>query len=381
MRRRTFAFLFGALGLAACSSSPPSPPGLKLDSPRAELPNAPYNRDAGPVAILLPLSGKLADIGKPMLRAAQLALSVPGSPVLESKDTKGTAEGAEAAAQSAIEAGARMILGPLTSAETARIAPLARSARVPVLAFTTDRAQAQPGIWTLGITPEQQVRRLVAGILQTNHGPIAALLPDDDFGKAMADELARDVAEAGQPPPFIRMHGPGKDAIAAAVADLAATTTADQPPPFAALLLGATGNDLKILVAALKAAHVDEEPVQIMGPALWALPASGSQALVGAWFAAPDPAARAQLIKDYTARYKEAPPGLADLAHDAASIARVLGDHGQLNAAGLVQPAGFAGVDGRFNLLPDGHVRRALAIFKVTRQAPVKVADAPAVGS
>ena len=38
---------------------------------------------SGQVAILLPLSGKLAEIGKPMLRAAQLALSVPGSPTLD----------------------------------------------------------------------------------------------------------------------------------------------------------------------------------------------------------------------------------------------------------------------------------------------------------
>ena len=76
---------------------------------------------SGPVAILLPLTGRMADVGRPMLRAAQLALSVPGSPMLDAKDTGGTPEGAVQAAAEAIQAGDRLILGPVTSAETAQV--------------------------------------------------------------------------------------------------------------------------------------------------------------------------------------------------------------------------------------------------------------------
>ncbi len=54
-----------------------------------------------------------------------------------------------------------MILGPVTSTETALVAPIAQRAGVPVLAFTNDQTVSQPGVWTLGITPGQQVRRLV----------------------------------------------------------------------------------------------------------------------------------------------------------------------------------------------------------------------------
>ncbi len=64
--------------------------------------------------------------------------------------------------------------------------------------------------------------------------------------------------------------------------------------------------------------------MQILGPALWVDPASGSAAMAGGWFAMPDPDARRDLIRDYTAAYKEPPPPRADLASDAASIARVL---------------------------------------------------------
>ena len=61
-----------------------------------------------------------------MLHAAQLALDGPGAPPLDVKDTGGTPEGAAAAAQSAIAEGAGLILGPLTSPETAAVAPVAR---------------------------------------------------------------------------------------------------------------------------------------------------------------------------------------------------------------------------------------------------------------
>jgi len=144
---------------------------------------------ANRVAILLPLSGPHADQGQPMLHAAQLALDAPGAPALIVKDTGGTPPGAAAAAQAALADGAGLILGPLTSGETAAVAPVARAANVAVLAFTNDPAQIQPGVWPLGITPGEQVRRLVTAVQAEGKTRIAAMLPDNAFGRVMADAL------------------------------------------------------------------------------------------------------------------------------------------------------------------------------------------------
>jgi branched-chain amino acid transport system substrate-binding protein len=326
---------------------------------------------------LLPLTGKLAEIGRPMLRAAQLAMLVPGSPILDVKDTHGTPEGAAQAATEAIEAGDKMILGPVLSTETAQVAPIARQAGVPVLAFTNDHAQAQPGVWTLGITPGQQVRRLMGAVRDTGHVPVAALLPDDDFGRSMGDELTRIAAASNQPAPFVRMIQPGNEEIVTAVNELAGLALTDQPLPFGAILLASTGGDLRVFAKAFADAKIDREKVQILGPALWVDPASGSSAMLGGWFAMPDPEARRDLIRDYTAKYKEPPPPRADLAYDAASIARVLGGQGGMNVAGLTQPLGFTGVDGWLALLRDGQVRRGLAVFRVERGRAAKIGDAP----
>ena len=381
MLRRAFVLLLGTLGLAACGASDSGAP-TPINQPQgqslgaAPAPNTPAA--ASQIAILLPLSGRMADIGRPMLFAAQLALSVPGSPVLEVKDTGGTPEGAAQAAREAIDGGAKLILGPVTSIETAQVAPVALRAGVPVLAFTNDHAQAQTGVWTLGITPGQQVRRLLGAVREAGRGPVAALLPDNDFGKAMGDELTRVAAAEGQQAPFVRMIGAGREDIEAAVNELAGVAGPDQPLPYGAILLGTTGNDLRVFAKAFADAKIDRAKVQILGPALWVDPASGSSVMLGAWFAMPDPDARRDLIRDYTAKYKEPPPPRADLASDAASIARVLAAQGRMNAAGLTQPAGFAGVDGWLALRPDGQVRRGLAVFRVDRGRATKISDAPA---
>jgi ABC-type branched-subunit amino acid transport system substrate-binding protein len=405
MVRRAFFILVSGLALSACSSyqSPLATAPLGMGGPGTVGPA----RTSQAVAILLPLSGPRADIGHAMLQAAQLALSGSGSPPLSAKDTQGTPAGATAAAQAAITEGVGIILGPLTSAETAAVAPVAQGAGVAVLAFTNDPSQAQPGVWTLGITPGQQVRRLVAAAQGQGKTEFAALLPENDLGRVMGDALTQATAAAGLPPPRIRTHGKGMAAITSATRDLSdyanrrgpvdakiraaralntpegrreaaeLAKTPIPPPSFNALLLADTGDELAEIAAVLPYYDVDRGTVQIMGPAIWASPASGSGAVTGAWYAAPDPAARAGLEQAYAAKYGTPPPAIADLAFDAASIARVLASQGSYSAGALSQPAGYAGVDGWIGLLPDGQVRRGLAVFRIERGGPTMMEPAP----
>ena len=182
----------------------------------------------------------------------------------------------------------------------------------------------------------------------------------------MGDELTRIAAADGQPPPFIRMHGPGEDSVTGAVQELAAMMVPGQPLPFGSILLGTTGNDLKLMASAMSEAGIDRSKIQILGPGLWIDPASGSAAMVGAWVAVPDPDARRDMVKEYAAKFREAPQRASDLAHDAASIARVLAAQGRMNVSGLTQPAGFTG--GRRVARAAGRMGRCgggLALFRV----------------
>jgi hypothetical protein len=403
MFRRAFGLLAATVALAGCTAAggalrPGQPPGAAAGG----------RAGSTTVAILAPLTGPNAERGKALVQAAQLALAAAGSPALDVRDTGGTPQGATVAAQAATAAGDGLIIGPLTAGETAAAAGPARAAGVLVLAFTNDPKQAQPGVWTLGITPAQQVRRLVGAVTAEGKTKVAALLPPGDFGAALGTALTQALANAGAPPPTIRTHDGSNSGIQTTLRDLSgyaerrgpidakirearAKLSAEgrqeaaelakspvPPPPFDALLLADTGEKLAWATSFLGYYDIERPQVQILGPALWASPgARAGAALSGAWYAAPDPAARAGFDADYQAKYGAPPPGLADFAYDAAAIARVMAAGGGYSVASLCRSDGFAGVDGVFALLPDGSVRRGLAVFQIQRGGASIVEPAP----
>jgi branched-chain amino acid transport system substrate-binding protein len=405
MWQRAFLFLFCALTFSGCGELSSGRYGSNTATSLG--PNGfTAARRGQAAAILIPLTGPRAGVGQVLLQAAHLALP-DNRPPLDVLDTGGTAAGAATAAQAAIRNGDGVILGPLTSAETASVAPLARSAGIPVLAFTNDSSQSRPGVWPLGVSPDQQIRRLVVAAQAQGKTQFAALLPDSDFGHAMAAALGKATAAEGLPPPNARMHPAGMAAITSATRDLAdyanrrgpidakvkaarALGTPDgrreaqelvktpiPPPSFDVLLLADTGDALQEIAAVLPYYDVDRSRVQLIGPALWADPASGSGSVQGAWYAAPDSSTRSNLERDYTAKYGTPPPPLADLAYDAVSIAKIMLGTGATDMSVLTQPGGFVGVDGWFELQPDGQVKRGLAVFRIERAAPEMIDPAP----
>ena len=365
------------------------------------------------VAALLPLTGANAEIGQALQKATQLALTDAGGPPIDVLDTTGTPDGAAAAAKQAIAGGAGLLLGPLTAAETRAVAPVAGAAGVGVLAFTSDASQGRPGVWPLGVTPAQQVHRLVAAAEAQGHTPVAALLPENDLGHALADALTQTASGAGLPPPTIETYGGSFGSINVATRAVSGYASRRGPmdaeikkareqgdaegrkqaaeiakravpaAPFGALLLGETGEKLSEVMSLLPYYDIDPPQVKLMGPALWGSPAAlrgSGGGLRGAWFAAPDPATREAFVDRYTAAFGAAPPSVADLAYDAAAIARAVAPIG-FSSAALSRPEGFAGSDGTLVLGPDGSVRRGLALFEIGGGGAQMIEPAPSPGT
>ncbi|MGH7188286.1 MAG: penicillin-binding protein activator [Acetobacteraceae bacterium] len=404
MVRRAWLLLVCSLGLAACAVQSPlytsgQPTSLTTGTTAA----APASRK---VAILLPLSGPMAAIGEAMLQAAQLVLQASGSPPFQAYDTAGTPSGAATAAERAVAEGSGIILGPLTASDTAAAAPLARKAGIPMLAFTNDEGEARPGVWVMGVTPGQQVRRLVAALQQRGKTRLAALLPENQFGSALEAAVQSAASAAGDPPPTIQTYSPGMANLNQAVRSLAdyanrrgpieariraaraLETPAGRaemrqlnqlpipPPPFDALLLAATGTTLEEIGSLLPYYDITPNQVRVIGPILWQDPTvrRGTQ-LSGAWYPAPDPAARQQFAAAYAAKFGSSPPFLADLAFDAAALARVLATGPGYSVAALTNPAGFTGADGVLALTPGGQVKRGLAVFSIGADGQASVLD------
>jgi hypothetical protein len=148
-----------------------------------------------------------------------------------------------------------------------------------------------------------------------------------------------------------------------------------------AVLLPEGGNRVRVLAPLLAYHDIDPAQVKFLGTALWDDPTLGLEpALIGGWFAAPDPASWAEFSRTYRDLYTEAPPRLATLAYDATALAAVLARSPagpDFSPATLTQPNGFAGIDGIFRLTQDGSVERGLAVLEVQREGPVVIDPAP----
>lgn len=368
-------------------------------------------RSGGAVALLVPLSGQYAAVGESIEKSVKLAFSAPDAPHLDIRDTHGTPGGAAAAASAAISAGDGIILGPLTKTDTHAIAPIARQAGVNVLAFTNDNTEAGPGLWTMGISPAQQVHRVVSYAIESGRTRTAAILPSSPYGRLLGSALQNTASRYGTPPPRLgyytdsfkslnevtrrisdydsrgaSLHArirAARDQDDAAGRRLAAKLRSEPvpPPPFDALLIGATGQKLAELQNFLPYYEAGPPQVQLLGPALWARHAkvmATHDTLRGALYAAPDPAAGLAFEQKFAATYGGATPaGIDKVAFDSAAIAVLAAKEGGYTTDVLTNSSGFTGTDGVLRLLPNGQVERGLAVFKVEPGGPNIVSPAP----
>ncbi|MDB5369477.1 MAG: hypothetical protein JWP20_1035 [Roseomonas sp.] len=364
---RRVALTLGALvALSACAQQAPGP-GFGSIAPGAGalLPPAPPPRTQ--VALLLPLTGGNAALGQSMLNAAQLALFEQGAPGFEfvPRDTGGTAQGAAEAARAAIATGARVLVGPLTAAETSAAAIPARAAAVPMLPFTNDANQAAPLVWPLGITPTQQMRRLVAAAHAQGAQRFALAAPSGGFGQQLAAGLRSAASDLGLPPPLILTY-PATAAPGLAARDVATklVPAEDGTPAADVLILGEGGARVREFAAGLVAGGAMAPPLKLAGTVLWQDAGLAQEAaLNGAWYPGPDPSARAQFDSRFESAFGAKPSRVVGVAYDAAAIA-ARAVRGQPDMVPQM-PVGemILGADGALRLGPGGQVQRALAVF------------------
>lgn len=327
------------------------------------------------VALLLPLSGSNADLGKSMQDAAQMALFDAGRQDLQLVpiDTGDTPEGAVAAARNAIAQNVQLIVGPLYGSSTAAIAPLSRSAGVNVLSFSNDPGVAGNGVFIMGFTVHPQVVRVVNFAIEKGLTRLAVLAPNSNYGQNVA-QIVQEVAQArGASVVAVEFFDAGATDVSAAVNNFAAAARNAQ-----AIIVPVGGARLSAVVPLLAYRDLDPRKVKYLGTGVWDVPNIWREtALIGAWFAAPPPEARADFERRYNDAYGRKPQRLASLAYDALALAAVLSKNGDFSSPALANPNGFAGVDGLFRFLPDGQIERGLAVVEIGRSDVKAVAPAP----
>jgi ABC-type branched-subunit amino acid transport system substrate-binding protein len=384
------ALLGGCVAQRVAAPPPPPQASTAVAPPQAIAPSVTPSEAPPPVvlgekmkiALLLPLSGPTGGLGRAMLDAAQMALFEVADDnfVLVPLDTQGTAEGATRAAESAVSQGAEFILGPLLAGEVAAVKPIARNANLSMVAFSTDEQLAGDGTYLLGFPPRQSVDRIAAFAHEKGVTRLAALAPSTPYGQLVVDELRSAAAAQGSRLDHVEFYDPSATDLRPVVRRLAGQAVTGEPD-FDAVLLPEGGAKLKAVVSLLPYFDIDPAKVHILGTGLWDEPGLGSEpALVGAWFAAPAPAGRADFEKRFQAAYKQAPPRLASLGYDATALAAILAQRPRgtgFTAAALTDPSGFVGVDGIFRFRSDGRADRGLAVLQIERAGRTVISPAP----
>jgi ABC-type branched-subunit amino acid transport system substrate-binding protein len=377
--RLVLASLAAAALLAACGTSGGG--GFGSSGPT---PGVTGSTGTVKVALLLPISasGSTPAVAKALKQAAELALFDFDNPnvSLIPKDTKGTGEGARLAAESALQDGAELIIGPLFAAEVTAAAPVARQRGVPMIAFSSDEKVAGDGVYLLSFLAGRDVPRIVSFAMSRGKRNFAELVPQSAYGRLAEAAFARAVSSGGGQAP-VRATFPPDDsnAMLGPVRQVANAVKSGQQVD--ALFMPAGREELPALAPLLASEQLSSGQVQFIGTGQWDFPNIGNErALVGGWYAAPDPKGWSSFVGRYSKTYGSSPPRIASLGYDAVSLAVSLSQNppGQrYTYTQLTRPSGFSGVDGLFRLLSDGTSERGLAILEVQPGGPRVIDPAP----
>lgn len=397
-----------ALGLAAACSSTSTPgddgPVIAGDDRASDRPRRgqPQTSDAGrfdrrgyvqplhmrgaePVRIglLLPFTAASSQVQKTaaaMFDSAQLATFEAGDErfLLIPKDTRGTAEGAEAAARSALADGAEILLGPMFSEEVAAVSAVSRAAGVPIIAFSSDVKSAGQGVFLLSFPPELEIARITQYAMTRGKTRFGLLAPANEYGERVATAFAGEIGARGGTLVHQERYEQDPSKMLAPARRLAQHSSSG----YQAVLMPEQGTLLRALAPLLPYYNVNINSVKLLGISAWQNPRlTREPALRGGWFAAPDPETTKAFSRRYAAAFGSNPPRLASLSYDATLLAARLAQNPRKRERFTVQmianPNGFIGADGLFRLKPDGAVERGLAVLEIQPEGFKLIDPAP----
>ncbi|HEX8444910.1 MAG TPA: penicillin-binding protein activator [Allosphingosinicella sp.] len=358
-----FAMLLGGCEIvpdpAAPQTSAQAAPAATVTQPSAAAPVPVANREAqrNQVALLVPLTGPNAGIGQSIANAATLALTDSGTERIRIS-VYDTAGGAAAAANQALAEGNRLFLGPLLAEDVRAVAPLARAARAPVIAFSNDASVARSGVYLMGFVPAQSIERVVAYARGQGVHRFGGLVPTGVYGERARQAFTSAVQRAGGQVTAIQSYDRTPASARAAAGRLNAQGAYD------AVLIADTSRIAAAVAPAIR------RNARILGTELWGTETNlvAQRPLHGAWFAAAPGGMFEPLSSRYRSRFGNDPYRLASLGYDAVLMTvRITAEwpSGQPLPERVLRTQIFTGIDGPFRFWSDGVADRSLEVQEV----------------
>ncbi len=332
LNRRRFIEMAGAALLMGCGQSPSG-----IGSPLSQ-------QSKQRAALLLPLSGSRATLGKQMAKAVWLVEDFSGATgrtqVLDAGETP---QSASSATRKALADGATIIVGPLFRDQTPAVVEAAGD--VPVLSLSNDTALAAQGAWVFGVTPAQSVAAVGTYARKTGARRLAMLETGSILDARAANAFKTNRTKTL---PTVPASTSPSDMLAAL------RQSGGGPLPDVLYIPTAGKKALQQAVASVKTG------VTTIGSLQWSgLPQSDLDRLDKACFTGPDPVRFNRLSAAFRAQLEEEMGVIAALAVDAVETA-----HASKGKA-IGRGTEIEGLLGQTRLLPNGTCSRILAILRI----------------
>lgn len=376
-------------------------PDFQVGTPSDNLIGAPVRR----MAVLLPLSGDNAQTGQTIRTSIETAV-LQNAPQNLSVSFYDTATGTNDAIISALTENPEIIVGPVFSND-AKTLRNAKPELLPVLSFTSDAASLGGGVMTMALMPTNSVETIVKEMSYDGVKNFVIIAPDTSSGKLMAgtalkaseiynipavgifyykENDSESIKTATQEASMNaartaantkareilsdiltkeRLTAIEKSSLTIQLEKISKSDTLGNLPYDAVLFLG-NGDDTKNLASFLRYYGVDSRSARFYGTAVW----DGSDiandfTMYGAKYAIL-PEISQSFANLYEQMSGKAPNRLATFGYDAANMAIGMIYSNKSDAAYLLDPSGYVGVDGLFRLKPAGESERALRIVQIT---------------
>lgn len=369
--RGAYAFLL-AIFLVSCQNMPaedvldPTGPGpVKAEET--------IGSGATSVAMLLPRSGADAAAAADFRHGAIMALDDLGKDVitLTIYDTQSSQQKVQALALKAIENGAKAIIGPVADERVGGVTAIPAERRPPIVTLATNSAKTAPGVFAFA---SNEIDSALAGLRAAAHGHKLVVLAPEGTSGDIEQHLRLGASKAGADLTAFLRYGKSEPEIRAMLLkNLGVLSKAE-----AVLILGADSRPAT--VAGLIRTGLEEEGLIFIGTSAWPAEDRASPMADGVLLALTDQTSLLIVAGRYQERFGRPLSLEAASAYDAVAVATGLvkarGPDG-LTIASLTSRSGFRGATGIFRFMPDGHVQRRFALYRIDKGKLTQVRPMP----
>lgn len=360
------------------------------------------------VGIMLPLTGEHYQIGNSLLNASQLALNK-----MQNKNVKffvrdtGDEDNLTKIFYDLLNEEVDIILGPVFSNNILKIQPLAKDENVQIVTFSNNTKVAQENLYIFGLTLEDEIQSILKYATKIGHKKFAAILPDNDYGKRIKNEiekfhynhssqLVKTIMYNTNDPDFYKIaknisdYEQRKINLGLKIKELEALNTEASKKEikriknldtygdlqFDSLFIGVENfKQLSVISSILPYYDVDPKKIQYLGNSVWNKDSVIKEpGLNNSLFTSFDNESLSSFKQEYIEIFKQKPHPIAGLAYDAVGLAISLHEREKyINIASLTLKEGYIGILGKFKFHSTGNIKRIPSIYRVKNEKLYKM--------